>query len=345
MRPRVPMVLIAAPEDREGGTAALEEHLGLLSDSGEIDLLEASTHGIDQADVVVLFLTEALLQRHAGLPYYALGRSRAAQGWPKIVGVLVDREVQVPADLTAQFVALLPQDGRPVAAWRSAEDAWLSVARGLQQALDAARAARQEKSALAGDPIDILFLSASPQDTTRLAHDLEQRRIERSLRRARYGRRFRLISVPAVEAEELPGLLREQDPHLLHLSAHTTKDRRIVAHLKALLALRPGRLRGILLNTSYPAEAADALAEIVGFCIGYNDCRDDFATAFAAAFYEGLADGLTLQEAFKLANVQASLQAGGQWPHLAVNPIHANLLSGQPWVDMRGPMTESDPPR
>jgi hypothetical protein len=68
--------------------------------------------------------------------------------------------------------------------------------------------------------IGILFLAANPQDTPRMALDVELREIRERLCGTPYEHRFRIDHEPAIRIDELQPALCKYRPTILHISAH-----------------------------------------------------------------------------------------------------------------------------
>jgi hypothetical protein len=68
--------------------------------------------------------------------------------------------------------------------------------------------------------IRILFLSANPSDTAKIAFDREVRDITQHLRATPHGNRFVCVQEPAVRVVDLQAALHRHAPHILHFSGH-----------------------------------------------------------------------------------------------------------------------------
>src|SRR5262245_66009089 len=76
--------------------------------------------------------------------------------------------------------------------------------------------------------IRLLFLSANPWDTDRLMLDQEIRRIDQKIRASEYPHLVEMISVWAVEPDDLIDRLNRHKPHIVHFSGHGNKAGEIV---------------------------------------------------------------------------------------------------------------------
>lgn len=175
----------------------------------------------------------------------------------------------------------------------------------------------------------ILFLSAQPkkmggQSLPRLDIDEEIRQIQDALLRTRHGHRLDLVMRPAIRARDLSWYLLEYDPDILHFSGHGYPGAILVQRddgsewllegqqLARLFGIFKNRLRCVVLNACYAGQQAEPIARQVGAAVARNDrVPDQAAIVFSEHFYQGLAYGRTLQEAFKLGCWQ--VEAQGEW--------------------------------
>jgi hypothetical protein len=193
------------------------------------------------------------------------------------------------------------------------------------QALDRPASPRAQSPAAPPAPapkITILFLAANPSDTTRLRLGEEVRGIDQALRLAEYRDAFDLQQHWAVRPADLQSLLLRHQPHIVHFSGHgsaageimledaTGKARSVSqAALSNLFSLLKDNLRVVVLNACYSQPQAEAIAQHIDCVVGMADAiGDKTAIAFVAAFYQALAYGRDLQNAFDLARNQAQLE-------------------------------------
>jgi len=168
------------------------------------------------------------------------------------------------------------------------------------------------------EKIKILFLASNPTDISRIRVDEELREIDERISLGSHRDRFELIPHFAVRPRDLTnGLLRHQ-PHILHFSGHGSTSAGIVlednngktklvagADLAELLSIIKDNLRVVVLNSCYSALQASGITETIDCAIGMNDkVGDRSAIIFSASFYEGLAFGRSIYEAFRLGVVQ-----------------------------------------
>ena len=78
------------------------------------------------------------------------------------------------------------------------------------------------------EKIKILFLAASPSDSTRLRLEEELREINKRIRIATNRDWFELITELAVTLDDLYQALLRHDPHIVHFSGHGSRTRGLV---------------------------------------------------------------------------------------------------------------------
>ena len=175
---------------------------------------------------------------------------------------------------------------------------------------------------LGSDNVKILFLAANPVDVvTRLRIDKEIREISQRIRWVTVGDQLDLVSEWAVRPEDLQEILMRHQPDIVHFSGHCSPssgimledecgNRKVVSReaLADLFRLLKGNIRLVVLNACYAKDQAEALATTIDFTIGMNAAIEDKdASIFAARFYESLAFGYSVKDAFDLAVNQLQL--------------------------------------
>jgi len=175
--------------------------------------------------------------------------------------------------------------------------------------------------------IKVLLLSANPIDSP-LNIDEEFRLIDQKIRSSEHRDHVHLIQHGAVRLEDMGSLLMRHKPHVVHFSGHGATTGIVLAgpngedHLVPPDALTnifralKDNVRVVLLNACDSAKQAEAIVSEIDCAVGMSDkIGDDAAIAFAAAFYETLAYGQSVQTAFDLALVQ--LEGAGEERSLA----------------------------
>jgi hypothetical protein len=175
---------------------------------------------------------------------------------------------------------------------------------------------------LGSDKVKILFLAANPVDVvTRLRIDEEIREIGRKIRLGPLRDRLQLVSEWAVRTDDLQEVLMRHQPDIVHFSGHCSPssgimledeagNRKVVDReaLAEMFRILKGNIRLVVLNACYAKDQAQALATAIDFTIGMNAAIEDKdATIFAAHFYQSLAFGYSVKDAFDLAVNQLKL--------------------------------------
>ncbi|MGH9763196.1 MAG: CHAT domain-containing protein, partial [Blastocatellia bacterium] len=182
--------------------------------------------------------------------------------------------------------------------------------------------------------IRILFLASSPSELGRLRVDREAKQIKEMLERARFGELFEFIAEQAVAIGDLQRVLLRYQPDVVHFSGHGSETQGIILEdaagnaqpvkgeaLAAMFRIIKDNVRVVVLNSCYGANQARAIAEVIDYTIGMTQAvGDEAAIIFSAFFYQGLAFGRSIQEAFELGKIEIALEgvAGQEVPVLIV---------------------------
>jgi hypothetical protein len=173
-------------------------------------------------------------------------------------------------------------------------------------------------------PTKILFLSANPRDTSQLQLDEEVRLISQRIRRGEYRKLFDIRLAPAIRATDLPYELMDHMPDVVHFSGHGTRSGELLFSdgsgrgsvpipaqtLARVFKQLRDRIKCVVLNACFSEIQARAIAESIPCVVGMSrTVPDATAIAFAAGFYEGLAFGKSIAEAFELGQLQIELDA------------------------------------
>ena len=164
------------------------------------------------------------------------------------------------------------------------------------------------------ETIKILFLASSPTDAGRIRVDKELREVDERISLGSHRDQFDLIPHFAVRPRDLRRGLLKHRPHILHFSGHGSTTSGIVleddngktrvvtaADLAELLGILKDNLRVVVLNSCYSAVQASGITQAIDCAIGMNDkVGDASAIIFSATFYESLAFGRSVEEAFRL---------------------------------------------
>jgi hypothetical protein len=300
--------LRAGEEEATNGNAPLDgKQIKQLADG----LLGAFTSFDDLARVVRVALDE---------PLYHIVDQRASltdQVWQLVQWAEARGKVR---DLFLAAVAQVPGNVR----LRAAAEAVFG--KGVLDDIPPTRPSLQPETPTAQRPeppsrdvnVKILFLAANPSATTRLALDEEIRAIDAKIQSAKHRDRLDLKSHWAVRLDDLSGILLRHSPQVVHFSGHGDKSGAIILvgsngqakavpakALAGLFRVLKDNVRVVVLNACYSATQAKAIVKEIDCAVGMSDpIDDDHAIAFAAEFYQALAFGRSVQEAFDLGVVR-----------------------------------------
>jgi WD40 repeat protein len=161
----------------------------------------------------------------------------------------------------------------------------------------------------------ILILAANPQNTTRLRLEEEIREIDEGLRRANQRHQYKLEQKLAVRSRDFYRAILDYKPSIVHFCGHGVGQEGIVleddtgemavvptnalASMFKLFATKG--VECVILNACYSEVQAEAISQYVNYVLGMNKAvGDQAALAFSVAFYDGLAAGYEVEEAYQL---------------------------------------------
>jgi hypothetical protein len=192
------------------------------------------------------------------------------------------------------------------------------------------------------EKIRILFLALNDKDSTsRLRFGREVREIEEKIRIGASRDYFSLTSEWIVRRSDLQQSLLKHKPHIIHFTGRGIErgvsledkngNRRSVSpdFLRAVFEILSDEISCVVLNSCFSNSQAQAIAESVPCVVGTSkDLQDEVAVSFFASFYQALAYGRSIQEAYELGNLQVKLEGRDE----SSNPV---LLLNQE-VDAQG---------
>jgi hypothetical protein len=170
--------------------------------------------------------------------------------------------------------------------------------------------------------IKILYLAANPLDTGHLRIAAEARELTARVRQGLDRDSFEIVCFFAVRPQDLLRGLQEVEPHILHFSGHGNLDKQIVLEtedgksqaidpqdLTDLVKQFKTNLKVAVMSCCYGREQANALNQVLDFTIGMdNPISDSGAVNFSANFYQVLASGGSIRQAFEAARLVTSMQ-------------------------------------
>lgn len=182
-------------------------------------------------------------------------------------------------------------------------------------------------------PEKILIFTANPLSYARLRIDEEVRTIQNALRGSR--KAFDVQLVLAARSEELRHEILYKKPAYVHFCGHGAPggivlDDHVVSAeaLAGLFKLFSAHVRCVVLNACFSSRQADAIVAHVEHVVGMSaEIEDEAAIAFAAAFYDTLGAGQTVDFAFE-AGVNG-IQLAGKRGHLTPQLLSRAALAGR----------------
>lgn len=172
------------------------------------------------------------------------------------------------------------------------------------------------------EKIKILLIALDDKDSTsRLRFDQEARGIEEKIRIGANRDYFSLLAEWIVSRSDLQQALLRHRPHIVHFTGRgigkgvsledKSGNRKSVSpdFLRAMFEILSDEISCVVLNSCFSKTQAQAIAESVGCVVGTpRDLQDEVTVSFFASFYQALAYGRSLQEAFQLGYLQVKLE-------------------------------------
>lgn len=159
----------------------------------------------------------------------------------------------------------------------------------------------------------ILFLTAAPDNLSRLRIDKEIKKIDNGLQASKFRDGFELFSKWAITIESLTKALLDEEPQIVHFSTHGETEGLIIEDdvgnehlipkdaLNSMFSLFTGKVECVVLNACYSEEQASLISKNGIYVIGMKDAvSDDAAIAFSIGFYQSLGAGKDYLFSYKI---------------------------------------------
>jgi hypothetical protein len=175
-------------------------------------------------------------------------------------------------------------------------------------------------------PVRVLILAANPPDTETLRIDQEIREIQRAIRSGRDRDNIEVSIRLAVGPADISQALLDDEPRLVHFAGHGGgPDGSIAAEddyglarvipvdglVDLFRAFEPS-VECILVNACDTELLARELSAVVRYAIGMrHPVRDRSSIRFSTGFYQALAAGKSIEEAFQLGVVMLKMTPSG----------------------------------
>jgi hypothetical protein len=181
------------------------------------------------------------------------------------------------------------------------------------------------------DGVTVLYLSANPLETDRLRVEADLREIREELRRGLVSH-LRIEGRGAVRTRDITDALLNIRPRIVHFSGHGAEDGRLYLErdgghsilvtpraLAALFRQVANDVTCVIVSACSTAALAEAIVEHIDYVIAMRDVLPDRAAiAFSIGFYQALAAGKPVEEAFDFGRTQIHLQLGDGFEDLPV---------------------------
>lgn len=184
------------------------------------------------------------------------------------------------------------------------------------------------------DKTRLLLLATNSLDLAYIRLGDEMRDIEEKIQCGSHRDSFDLIPKPAVRVSDLELFFLRHRPNIVHLSGHGRPSAGIiledesgnikpvgVAELRSVLRIFKKNVRLTFLNVCYSKPHAEALSGEIDYAIGMDGpIQDESAIVFAAYFYQALAFGRSVVDAFEAARNELDIEGlqGADVPALLV---------------------------
>lgn len=169
--------------------------------------------------------------------------------------------------------------------------------------------------------LKVLFLAASPTDASRTSFGEELRKIRAKVRAAKHRDAVELLPHLAVQPGDLQMILLQEAPHVVHFSGHGSPEGELgmqaadgtaarvsTAALAGLLRILKDNIKVVVLNACYSEVQAQEAVKHLDFVVAMSSgVSEEGAVELAGAFYQGLAYGRSVAQAFELARNELEL--------------------------------------
>ncbi len=173
--------------------------------------------------------------------------------------------------------------------------------------------------------LTILILQANPRDQGYRQLKNEYLSIEGVLREVGASE-HRIVWDAEVRSNDLPGLLQQNKPDVVHFSGHGSDSGELLFEdnqgntavitsndLETLFSLLGESIKCVILNSCYSVLQAEAISKTISCVIGMTAPISDIAAnEFASIFYRTLGSGSTIKQSFDVARAALSLRGHGE---------------------------------
>ncbi|MCF3605449.1 CHAT domain-containing protein [Planktothrix agardhii 1033] len=188
----------------------------------------------------------------------------------------------------------------------------------------------------------ILILAANPTNTSRLRLEEEIREIDEGLRRANQRHQYKLEQKLAVRSRDFYRAILDYQPQIVHFCGHGAGQdgivleddtgKMVLLETKTLASMfklfaKKG-VECVILNACYSEVQAEAISQYVDYVLGMKKAvGDKAAVAFSVAFYDALAAGYEVEEAYELGCSQMMSFFEQETPVFKKKPLIPTLIN------------------
>jgi CHAT domain-containing protein len=172
------------------------------------------------------------------------------------------------------------------------------------------------------EKINILFITSSPEDQTRLNPDEEVREIEDKIRKSEYRDSISFVTRWAARPLDTLQAINEIKPTIIHFSGHGSEDSELAFQddygntklvskegIVQTIATATEDVKMIFFSSCFTHQQAKEIVKHVDASIGMiNEIGDDSARIFAAYFYSSIGFGHSIAKSFKQAKAALMLE-------------------------------------
>ena len=188
----------------------------------------------------------------------------------------------------------------------------------------------------------ILILAANPKNTAPLRLDEEIREIDEGLRRANQRHQYKLEQKLAVRSRDFYRAILDYQPQIVHFCGHGAGQdgivleddtgKMVLLETKTLASMfklfAKKSVECVVLNACYSEVQAEAISQYVDYVLGMKKAvGDKAAVAFSVAFYDALAAGYEVEEAYELGCSQMISFFEQETPVFKKKPLIPTLIN------------------
>jgi FOG: WD40 repeat len=188
----------------------------------------------------------------------------------------------------------------------------------------------------------ILILAANPTNTSRLRLEEEIREIDEGLRRANQRHQYKLEQKLAVRSRDFYRAILDYQPQIVHFCGHGAGQdgivleddtgKMVLLETKTLASMfklfAKKSVECVILNACYSEVQAEAISQYVDYVLGMKKAvGDKAAVAFSVAFYDALAAGYEVEEAYELGCSQMMSFFEQETPVFKKKPLIPTLIN------------------